>query len=372
MEDIETAQDDVGMQETHFTDYFNRLGYKWDTFIKMDSLQGEGLNNYCMNYEIPYTLLKDYKMPFLRRKALVQIVSNSVSGPETEGRRALDYIRDNTDYDVNMIWDDLLRNNNIIDLYTRLHLNYVLPTDRLLNKESDKKIAIIFDSRDCNDRFYERYTKKLNKHIDIYICNKSFEFEIDNYDYICYIRNEVMNEINLLLNKSYKELLYDNMIYNNTYIHNVIEIFEKEERLGILLAPTMIGESYWGDLKNKWINDANYNEIKNKLGSLGCNSKISYEDNMISNSKALWISTRSIKKYKEIFNSDVLPYLAQVNGYYTGIVFTEEYMSVYINGLEEEYRRYTSSHPYAAPDSIPFSVLFKAILIKILRFAKRR
>lgn len=369
LEDIKTAKDDVGMQETHFTDYFSKLGYKWDTYVDMESLKGKDLNNYCMNYEIPYSLIKDYNMPFLRRKALVQIVSNSVSGPETEGYRTIEYIKENTDYDVNMIWDDLLFNNNIYDLYTRLHLDYVLSADSSNKRENNNRVLIIIDTEGCDDDFYKLYIDNLDKRYDVLVLKEDNDIDISKYDYVCYIRNEIMNNENILLNKSYKELIYDNAIVSNDYINNIITTFEKEERLGILYSPMMIGESYWQNIPQNF-NSRDFDNVKNILNELNISVNISSDTNMISNTKALWIKTKSInnktiKSFKDIIYA--LPYIAQSSGYYSGVVFNKEYASLYIDGLNEEYRRYRNTHPYAAPDSIPFSILFKAIFRKIQR-----
>ena len=50
---------------------------------------------------------------------------------QTAGQPALDlydFLKDETDYDVDLIWDAILPNYNIDDIRKALHLDYVLPT----------------------------------------------------------------------------------------------------------------------------------------------------------------------------------------------------------------------------------------------------
>ena len=356
MPEIKTPKDDIAYQETRFTNYFSNYGYKWDTYVNMETLKGEDLNNYCMNYEIPYTLISKYNMPFIRRKSLIQIIENSVSGPEIEAKRVLDYIENETNYNVDYIWDDLLRNNNIYGLYTKLHLNYIVPTDRKLD-ENNNKVALI-SNIELN-----------NKKYDLYLLNKTKLSEIINkYDYICYIDYDKISD-NLLVNNSNKELLIDNTIFNDNYIDNVLYLFNKNKKLAYLGAPEFISNLSWQSLSKNW-DRVVFDKVVNELKELNINVNISYEKAPITKSKAFWLKTEAIKDInidKLSYIHLELPYILQSNGYYSGLIYSKEYASVYLTALTEEYKRYTNTHPYAAVDSIPLSKLFKGIFIKIRR-----
>ena len=41
-------------------------------------------------------------------------------------RQAIDHIAKNTDYDVNLIWQNIIRTMNVSDLQRNLHLRYVI------------------------------------------------------------------------------------------------------------------------------------------------------------------------------------------------------------------------------------------------------
>ena len=51
---------------------------------------------------------------------------------QSAGNAALDlfeYLRDHTDYDVNLIWQNALRTMNLADLVKNLHLDFVMPSN---------------------------------------------------------------------------------------------------------------------------------------------------------------------------------------------------------------------------------------------------
>lgn len=378
MPEIRTPQDDVAYQEVRLTDYFSKLGYKWDTYVDMSLLKDNGLNNYCMNYEIPYTLIKDYDMPFVRRKGLIQTVENSVSGPETEGKRTIEYIKNNTNYDVDYIWDDLLRNNNLYDLYTKLNLNYVIDNNN--STEENNKAAIFIKTNDFD--YYASYLSNLYD-FDVYSLNdtsKSKVLNADNFDqlvkhhykvikdyeYICFIDDTQFVSENMLINKSYRQHLIDNTIGTKDYVLNVLKTLKTENRLGMLYVPEMIGEGFWQKMNNFWGSQNEYEKTKSIIEKETNSVKISSDKSPICNCEAFWIKTDTLKEDKT-YNKFTSAYQLQDEGYYSGIAISDEYANAYLPAYKEAYKRYTLTHPYAAPDSIPFSILIKAILKKIKR-----
>ena len=54
-----------------------------------------------------------------------------------------EYLRRETNYDVNLIWDNLLRTVNMWDLKERMQLNYILPSDISYQEHTNKRIALM-------------------------------------------------------------------------------------------------------------------------------------------------------------------------------------------------------------------------------------
>ena len=163
--------------------------------------------------------------------------------------------------------------------------------------------------------------------------------------------------------------MIDNIIFNDNYIDNVLYLFNKNKKLAYLGAPEFISNLSWQSLSKNW-DRVVFDKVVNELKELNINVNISFDKAPITKSKAFWLKTEAVKDInidKLNYLHLELPYILQSNGYYSGLIYSKEYASVYLIALTEEYKRYTNTHPYAAVDSIPLSKLFKGIFIKIRR-----
>ncbi len=403
MSEIKTFSDDIGVFETRFTKFFSSRGFKWDTYVYMDDLKGRGLDNYCFNYDWPYTLL-ERKMPMLRRKSLTQFVPNSCIGPEKEARRALKYIEEKTDYDTSIIWEDLLRKNNVADLYTRLHLDYILPTESVIYKPlSPRKIALLMHIyyEDQIDYCF-RYASNMPTYADIYVttieknksvvekkfneikCNK-LEIRIvrnrgrdmsalyigcadvlknNEYDYICCIHDKKSPQVGMLFGMSFRDLTFENTLASKAYVENVIGLLDRNPLLGYLGFPYMIGGPYWSVLSNAWASNNNFDSTKEILKRCGINAKVSMCKPPIVYANVFWCRPSALKPLSDLqltyedFDQEPLEidgtfshaleravtYVAQSQGYYSGVLYTDEYASIYLPALMLEYSRVLYSH----------------------------
>ena len=68
------------------------------------------------------------------------VLRQSVGQPSAE---LYAYLRDHTDFDVNLIWDNALRSMNMADLVKNLQLTYVLPTQTVTREPKQQKVALI-------------------------------------------------------------------------------------------------------------------------------------------------------------------------------------------------------------------------------------
>ena len=112
--------------EMTFTKHFAQLGFKWGSYI--DWRKYKGYSSYPLLY-MPMQMLRDDRCPVFKRRSF--FVDYSAYFDQTAGQPALDlydFLKDETDYDVDLIWDAILPNYNIDDIRKALHLDYVLPT----------------------------------------------------------------------------------------------------------------------------------------------------------------------------------------------------------------------------------------------------
>lgn len=115
--------------EMTFTKHFADLGFTWTSYI--DWRKYQGYSSYPLLY-MPMQIVRDDRCPIFKRRSF--FVDYSAYFDQTAGQPALDlyeYLRDHTDYDVDMIWDAILPSYNIDDIRKAMHLDYVLPSQAI-------------------------------------------------------------------------------------------------------------------------------------------------------------------------------------------------------------------------------------------------
>ena len=122
--------------EMTFTKHFTDLGFTWASYI--DWRKYQGYSSYPLLY-IPMQIVRDDRCPIFKRRSF--FVDYSAYFDQTAGQPALDlyeYLRDHTDYDVDMIWDAILPSYNIDDIRKAMHLDYVLPSQAINPQTHDR------------------------------------------------------------------------------------------------------------------------------------------------------------------------------------------------------------------------------------------
>lgn len=122
--------------EMTFTKHFTDLGFIWASYI--DWRKYQGYSSYPLLY-MPMQIVRDDRCPIFKRRSF--FVDYSAYFDQTAGQPALDlyeYLRDHTDYDVDMIWDAILPSYNIDDIRKAMHLDYVLPSQAINPQTHDR------------------------------------------------------------------------------------------------------------------------------------------------------------------------------------------------------------------------------------------
>ena len=155
------------------------MGFVWDTYIKEPDFDSKDpKQNFIQYYYIAYRLLKDQKCPVMKRKSFViKHLTQSYGGTGEDILRALRYIEENTSYDTNMIWDNLLRLYDIGDIYKTLSLNFICSGtgQQVLDgtyKCKNAAAVVYLTSLCCLDECME-YLIRLSHMLDIYLLSDS-------------------------------------------------------------------------------------------------------------------------------------------------------------------------------------------------------
>ena len=179
---IEDYAQAVGKHESIFTKRFADMGYKWDVSVEMDDLR-----NYS-GYPLmmcPKKLLEERRCPIFKKRSFFHMEEDFLRNTAGEQTSELfDYLRYETDYDVDMIWDTILKNYHQYDIVKNLNLAYILPTNqynnKLLEEQTKKnKIALVMHLyfEDLLEESY-RYVSSMPESADIYLTTDTEEKKV--------------------------------------------------------------------------------------------------------------------------------------------------------------------------------------------------
>lgn len=274
---IDTYEDAIYKHEVIFTSHFHSIGFTYDVYVDTSKLT-DPPNDPLLS--LPYTLLTQYRCPIIKKKSFFlsyEKVLKQTMGHELAN--ALDFIKKSTNYDTNIIWDNILRLHNYADIKNNLHCNYILPSSHsFLTPEENlnQKIALIIHIYfiDMVDYCFS-YAQNIQPNFDVYITTDSLEKKevilrkfsdlrckkievlivqnrgrdvssllvgckdiLRNYDLICFAHDKkTAHEKPSSLGSSFSYRCWNNVLYNNFYIQNIILTFINNERLGFLFAP---------------------------------------------------------------------------------------------------------------------------------------
>lgn len=338
----------VNNHETYFTYSLEKQGFKWDTYVNLDHYKKDEMKyNYNIYGYSAYTLLRYYNCPFIKRKNFVFNKLDALymnNGLDTY--KSLEWIKENTNYDINMIYKNILRLYEPRDLYQALNMNYIV------SEKEDKKakkliIANINDEKSyelgklyfnnikkCDIKLYTENKNIINKEIEY--TNNLYKKIIDTrndlikkYDYICLLDLKADDNSFQEVNDSNVIRVLDNSIKSDEYINGVVDIFENEI-VNILYLP----ESF----HNKNIkNLSGYNRLKNieKINKR-LSIKLPIDTTFVKSFDGLWIKSNVLNNIKEydISYYELLSFFDIFCNDLFGKIYSGEYIKSDILSLE--------------------------------------
>ena len=349
----------VWEHETKFTNYFGNLGYTYEVLADTEANNSKTNleNNFSQYALISHELIKKRNFPFLKKQ---QIAYNTLSQQTQENLfQALRYIDKNTDYDVNFIWENIIRTLNMADLQRSLHLQYIIPSQKkelavkrniaivvfAKYKEAAEYILEYVDCLEQKSVFSVQIISEQNEILEIYkahslnknrlILKKRCDLtELCRYDLVCVLHDaDVTSDVKPSYDgKSYFYCIWENLFRDKNHISGIIEKFEQEERLGFLAPPEPNFAEYFGNLGCGW--NKRYEKIKDIVKRIGLHCPISEENPPFRITDNFWIRGGILKCLKKVRIEEYpyLPYLwsyfAQHMGYYSGIVESTDYAAM--------------------------------------------
>ncbi len=376
---IESYQQSVGRHEAYFTKHFADMGYKWDVYANSEVYR-ELTYQPCLT--MATEMIRDQKLPFFKRRSFMQdytVVLSECVGQH--GKMLYDYLENETNYDTNLIWDNLLRVENMADLKRNLQLNYILPSKYTVNPNVEhKKIALIMHMYfpDLIDECLH-YAKSMPDYADIYITTNSEEKKckivkafsvlpnkvdvrvtpnrgrdvgpflveskeyIYDYDYICHTHDKKVGQLKpLTIGQAFSYRCFENVLATPEFVENIIDLFENNPRMGIIMPPPPNHSEYFFTLGLEW--GSNYEVTCELAKKLNVNAPMSDTKEPISPlGSVFWARTDALHKvfdypwtYEELPEEPIdddgtvlhavermYSFSAQDMGYYAGWIFCD-------------------------------------------------
>ena len=169
----------ISKHEAIFTKKFSDMGYKWNTYVQTDDIAF--MNRYPLMY-MPIELVRNRKCPIFKRRMFftdqADILANTVGNTASD---FLKFLKESDKFDVNMIWDNILRTCNQADILRCLNLRYVL-SGKDCDLEKAQKILAIRKVALVMHIYFEdliedmcRYASYMPSEADIYVTTDSLK-----------------------------------------------------------------------------------------------------------------------------------------------------------------------------------------------------
>lgn len=390
---IEDYNDSVGKHEVPFTKRFEDLGFKSDVYVNTQDLEGY---NFAPIMFAPVKIIKEKRCPIFKRRSFFHdyrdVLFQSLGSDTME---LYEYLRDHTDYDVNLIWNNALRTMNLRSLIDNLKLTYVFPT-QALNPPIDPqapapKLALILHVyyMDLLDKTL-RYARSMPAGSDIIVtvggeekaqlvrqacADMPYNVEvrlienrgrdvsallvackdiIDRYDLVCFAHDKKVTQLEQgSVGDGFADKCFDNLLVSPQYVSNLIQKFVQEPRLGMLFpAPPNHGDYFAPFVYTNW--GLNYENTVELLQRLGLNVPLNRKVEPIAPLGTMfWFRPQALKPlYDQDWQWEDFPpepnntdgtilhaierayaYTAQGAGYFSGICFSDEFSRIELTNL---------------------------------------
>ncbi len=390
MPEINSYNEAVGCHEAIFTKTFGDKGYKWKSYVNTEDMEKHSFHPIIM---APVEIIKNRKCPIFKRRSFFhnydELLNQSTAHQSME---LMDYLKNHTDYDVDMIWKNIIRTQNMADIRRNLHLDYILPSDKPVEGcNTNKKVALIMHIyfEDLIDYCYN-YASSMPSNAHIYITTNTPEKKklieerfknidakkveviliknrgrdvsalltgakdfVMDYDYVCFAHDKKVGQLDLgIKGESFSYHCFENILHNKAFVENIIDTFEKNPFLGLLTPMPPYHSDYYPTVSFEW--GYNYEVTVELAGKLGLKVDMSRDKEPIAPLGTMfWFRPKAMKT---LFDKDwdyedfppepnkpdgtllhaierIYPFVVQHEGYYCGWLLCDKYAKVALDNF---------------------------------------
>lgn len=363
---INDYTDSVLYGEMYFNKVFRDAGFEFDTYMSDDT---RGACQSPNTNEMLRMVIKE-RVPFMRRKAWIEPYEWLLNfGYGEEPRLLLDYLDKETDYDVSMIYENLIRTSDPNALFYRLQQNYIIPENSRLSPSERKgrSAAVIYLRSPYGAQELSEYIDSFGK-TDIYIAAGSSEVmeSLENaaiahkearlcedssgelsallltfgdmvlgggYDYICFAHDVKRVEGIRKAGQTHQDRNWTALFGSADVVENIIRTFENDPYLGLICpSPAYHGDEF---MRTDDIWFKNRPQILKTAEMLGIDDSISLCPHAFET--MFWFRPAALKMlFEREWESQelsegffiglklLMPYILKQNGFLFGCVLTDE------------------------------------------------
>lgn len=384
---IESYTDSVQRYEAVFTKQFEDRGFKWDVYVKTDDLKE--FTDYPL-LVCPVRLLRDKKCPLFKRRSFMHTLEAYLNDTAGEPVRELyEYLKEETDYPVDLIWKNMIRTMHPHEFTRNLGLTRVVPPtvqDPALAQQicAERRIALamhlyFMDMLDQSVAFAAKFPPQTDVFISTNDEKKKRQIEqafagqdlhsvtvlvVENrgrdvaaflcdlaphlrgYDYVCFMHDKKAIQTRPgSVGASFGYVCNENVCKNAAHVLNVLCEFERDPYLGILCPPYPTHGLYFMNMcSGGW--GPNFENTKQLLKTLRLDVPISGEESPIAPfGSVFWFRPNALEPLfahgwqhsefpPEPLPQDgtishaierVYPFVAQAAGYYPAVVMSRDF-----------------------------------------------
>lgn len=390
--EIHSYNEAVGLHESFFTKHFEDQGFEWDVYA--DNKEERELTNYFLIDEA-FKAVKEKRCPAFKRRSFFQghdyFLTNTMGEQTFE---LLCFLKNKTTYDVDLIWENLLRTCNQYDFVRTMGLRYVLPSaeqKEIVPPSKQKRVALVMHLY-YMDLLQSslHYASSMPADADIYITTANQEkipeikeifsslpnrVEVrlianrgrdvssllvgaadvaEKYDYVCFFHDKKVKQVKpFSIGQSFSYKMAEGTLHSKDYVQNIVNTFENNPRLG-LLTPTPPNHSvYYISIGMDW--GPNYENTKKLAEELGLKVQLSEDKPPVAPlGTTFWFRAKAMKKLfergwkytdfpPEPNGTDgtllhaierIYPFVVQDAGYYPAYVMPDFLASIELTNLE--------------------------------------
>lgn len=330
--------------------------------------------------------ISNYHLPFLHKFFFSKTQYNFIN---LKIKRVFEYIKEHSKYDEQIIYEDLektkqyslinktliknyiissnyeepklyfakkiagilyIYSENLIDYCYKYALNFPERTDLYIVTTSEKvleKIKIRF-SDVPNKIIYRTQQNRGRDNTALLVTCKDV---INKYDYVCFVHSKESKH-NKITSHEFRNHCFNSLLYNKNYVNNLINKFEENEKLGLLIPFPPEFEPYC-TIGNEWLN--NFDNAKNFIKDRNRTEiELNKIDVICAFGDMFWFRAKSLKTLLSMnitFNDfeeepiskvdgllghaieRLIPTLANYDGYYSAYTIPEREAGFYIDTL---------------------------------------